>query len=74
MYLPADHPIFDPRNDHLFTAEAARQTFSHVVLPGQEEVEIAGQCEERLANTVIGGIALCMLVAFVAAVAAIFMK
>lgn len=75
MYLPADHPIFEPRNDHLFTAEAARQTFSRVDLPGHEDAEIAVQREERLANIVIGGIALCMLVAFAAAVAAIlFMK
>lgn len=75
MYLPPDHPIFDPKNDHLFTAEAARQAFSHVDLPGQEEAEIAEQCEERLANFVIGGIALCMLVAFAVAVASIlFMK
>lgn len=75
MYLPADHPIFDPKNDHLFTAEAARQAFSRVDLPGHEDAEIAVQREERLANIVIGGIALCMLVAFAAAVATIlFMK
>lgn len=75
LYLPASHPIFDPKNDHLFTTEAARQAFSHVNLRGQEEAEIATRREERLENIVIWGSALEMLVAFAAAVAAIlFMK
>ena len=75
MYLPDDHPIFDLKNDHLFTAEAASKAFSHVELPGQEDAEISKQREERLANIVIWGIALSMLIAFTAAVAAIlFMK
>lgn len=26
----ADHPIFDPKNDHLFTIEAAMKAFEHV--------------------------------------------
>ena len=75
MYLPDDHPIFDSKNDHLFTAEDASKAFSHVELPGQEDAEISKQREERLANIVIWGIALSMLIAFTAAVAAIlFMK
>jgi|GEM_PF-2436185 len=75
MYLPVEHPIFDPKNDHLFTAEAASKAFSHVELSGQEDAEISKQREGRLANIVIWGIALSMLIAFAAAVAAIlFMK
>lgn len=63
------------KNDHLFSAEAACEAFSHVDLPGHDDAEIAAQREKRLANFVIGGIALCMLVAFAVAVAAIiFMK
>lgn len=30
MYLPADHPIFDPKNDLLFSKEAALKAFKHV--------------------------------------------
>ena len=75
IYLPADHPIFDPKTDQLFTAEAARRAFAHVDVTGQKDTEIASQREERLSTIVIGGIALGMLVAFVAALAAIlFMK
>ena len=75
MYLPFEHPIFDPKNDHLFTAEAASKAFSHVELSGQEDAEISKQREGRLANIVIWGIALSMLIAFATAVAAnLFMK
>lgn len=30
MYLPADHPIFDAKNDPLFSKEAALKAFRHV--------------------------------------------
>jgi hypothetical protein len=30
MYLPAGHPIFDPKNDRLFSKEAALKAFKHV--------------------------------------------
>lgn len=30
MYLPAHHPIFDPKNDRLFSKEAALKAFRHV--------------------------------------------
>ena len=74
-YLPADHPVLDPKYDPLFTAEAARRAFAHVTLTGQMSWEVARQREERLARIVIGGIALGVPVAFVAALAAIlFMK
>jgi hypothetical protein len=55
IYLPADHPIFDPKNDPLFTAEAACRAFAHVTLTGQIAGEVARQREERLARIVIGG-------------------
>jgi hypothetical protein len=75
IYLPADHPIFDPKNDPLFTAEAARRAFAHVDVTGQKDAEIARQPEELLANIVIGGIAVGMIVAFAAALVSIlFMK
>ena len=70
-YLPADHPILDPKYDPLFTAEAARRAFAQATLTGQIAWEVARQREERLARIVIGGIALGLLGAFVAALAAI---
>lgn len=67
--------ISDPRNAHLFTTDAARKAFAHVELPSHEEAEIARRREERMANIVIWGSALGMLIAFVLAVLAIvFMK
>lgn len=36
----ADHPIFDPKNDHLFTIEAAMKAFEHVNVAGGDRNEI----------------------------------
>jgi hypothetical protein len=80
--------ISDPSNAHLFTAEAARKAFEHVELPSNDEEELAEvrkqldasirvmqQREERVANIVIWGSALGLLIAFVLAVLAIvFMR
>lgn len=88
MYLPASHPIFDPKNYHLFSAKAARQAFSHIRLDDPEAAQappvrkalnaaaqLLKQREERIANIVIWGSVLGMLTAFVAAVLAIvFMR
>ena len=77
--------ISDPRNAHLFTAEAALKAFAHVWLddpaaaqapPVRQTLNDAEQLlrehDERMANIVIGGSVLVMLTAFVAAVLAIF--
>ena len=80
--------ISDPRNELLFTADAARKAFEHVELPSNDEEELAQvrkqldaaihvmqQREERLSNIFIWGAALVMLTAFVIAVLAIvFMR
>ena len=54
MYLPDDHPIFDPKSTQLSTAEVVRRAFGHVTLTGQMSWEVARQREKRLARIVIG--------------------
>lgn len=41
MHLRAGHPIFDPKTDHLFTAEAAHKAFEHINVSevGGNEIE-----------------------------------
>ena len=68
-------PLRTGWNAHLFTTDAARKAFAHVELPSHEDAEIARRREERMANIVIWGSALGMLIAFVLAVLAIvFMR
>lgn len=81
--------ISDPSNAHLFTADAARKAFEKVELPSKDEedelaqvrkqldasIRVMQQREERVANIVIWGSALGVLITFVLAVLAIvFMR
>jgi len=84
---PVFAKISDPKNEHLFTAEAARKAFEHVELPSNEEEELVKvrkqldaailvmqQHEERRSN-MVRGLALGGLIAFVLVVLAIvFMR
>lgn len=74
--------IYDPKNEHLFTTEAARKAFAHVKLPSNEEEEIAQvrkqldasirvmQQREKRRSKMVRGLALGGLIAFVLAVLA----
>ncbi|MDO8450332.1 MAG: hypothetical protein Q7T10_16155 [Rhodoferax sp.] len=47
MHLRADHAIFDPKNDHLFTAKAAHKAFEHLKDSGDEFEKLKARRDEH---------------------------
>jgi len=68
MYLRADHPIFDPKNDHLFTAEAAHKAFEHLKDTDDEFEQLKAREERRLNKIMWWSGSLALLCAVVLAV------
>lgn len=53
LYLPANSGVFDPKNDHLFTAEAAHKSFEHLKadVGDRNRTDEHGKCVSPNGNT-----------------------
>lgn len=68
LYLPANSGVFDPKNDHLFTAEAAHKAFEHLKDSGDEFEKLKAREERRLNKIMWWSGSLALLCAGVLAV------